>query len=376
MLKKVLWAIGGLAVLAVVFGGFLYVNKPAQYFVLLKPWTGFNEAKAPPAPEYASDDAWAALPGRADKADVVPAGTGLTDSQSSAEVDVFFIHPTTYYGKAGWNARYDEPGFSRDRLENGVLRYQASVFNGCCRIFAPRYRQATVYAFIGKGEDEHAALDFAYRDVLAAFRNFMDERNDGRPFILAGHSQGGLHGTRLLQEEIAGTPLADRMVAAYLIGSALPADLGIDGIEPCDGPTAKGCTVNWNSMNASAPRRGWVEQGTTWFDGAYRMLNGAPLTCVNPLNWMFGGAAEASENRGSLPFVGSDEDFPGPQPELTGAACDGGVLLVSLTGEEPGFNFGVRSGDFHIYDYNLFYMNIRANLDERVSAFLDAGGGA
>ncbi|MEX2250084.1 MAG: DUF3089 domain-containing protein [Parvibaculum sp.] len=374
MLRKVLWVVGGLAVLAVVAGGFLYLNKPAQYYVLLKPWTGFDEAKAPPAPDYTSDDAWAALPGRTDLADVVPAGSGLTDNQSSAEVDVFFIHPTTYYGKAAWNARYDEPGFSLDRLESGVLRYQASVFNGCCRVFAPRYRQATVYAFIGKGEDEHAALDFAYRDILRAFENFITERNDDRPFILAGHSQGGLHGSRLLQERIAGTPLADRMIAAYLIGSALPADLGIEGIEPCDGPTATGCTINWNSMNASAPRRGWVEQGTTWLGGTYRLLAGAPLACINPLNWMFGGAAEASANLGSLPFVGSDDDFPGPQPELTGAACDDGVLLVTVDENEPGFTMGVRSGDYHIYDYNLFYMNIRANLDERVSAFLAAGG--
>lgn len=374
MLKKFLWGAAGLAVVAILIGGFLYQNKPAQYYVLLKPWSGFDEAKAPPAPNYGSVDSWAALPERPDHADVVPAGTDLTNNQTAAEVDVFFIHPTTYYGKAGWNARYDEPGFSLDRLESGVLRFQASVFNGCCRIFVPRYRQATVYAFIGKGEDEHSALDFAYRDVLAAFRNFVAERNDGRPFILAGHSQGGLHGSRLLQEEIVGTKLADRMIAAYLVGSALPADLGIDGIEPCDGPTATGCMINWNSMNASAPRRGWIDEGTTWLGGAYRMLNGASLTCVNPLNWALGGGAEANENLGGLPFVGSDEEFPAPRPALTGATCDGGVLLVSLDEDEPGFTMGVRSGDYHIYDYNLFYMNIRANLDDRISAFLSARG--
>ncbi len=371
MLKNVLWTAGGLAGLAILVGGFLYVNKPAQYHVLLKPWTGFDEAKAPPAPDYTLDGSWAALPGRTDLADVVPAGSGLTDNQANADVDVFFIHPTTYYGKAGWNARYDEPGFSLDRLESGVLRYQASVFNGCCRIFAPRYRQATVYAFIGKGENEHAALDFAYRDVREAFRNFIAERNEERPFILAGHSQGGLHGSRLLQEEIAGTPLADRMIAAYLIGSVLPEDLGIDGIKPCNGPEATGCTVNWNSMNASAPRRGWVEDGTTWIDGGYRMIGGASLACVNPLNWLVGSAAAASENLGSLPFVGSDEAFPAPRPALTGAACDDGVLLITIDENEAGFTMGVRSGDYHIYDYNLFYMNMRANLDTRVAAYLE-----
>ena len=372
MLKKTLWGVVGISVFAATMAIFLYLNKPAQYYVLLKPWSGFDEAYAPDEPDYASADAWAALPERADKADVVPAGTGLIDNQANADVDVFFIHPTTYYGKAGWNARYDEPGFSLDRLESGVLRYQASVFNGCCRIFAPRYRQATVYAFIGKGDDEHAALDLAYRDILRAFENFIGERNDGRPFIVAGHSQGGLHGSRLLQERIAGTPLADRMVAAYLIGSVLPEDLGVGGIKPCNGPEATGCTVNWNSMNASAPRRGWVDECTTWINGAYRMIGGASLACVNPLNWLVGSAANASENLGSLPFVDSDEAFPAPRPALTGAACDDGVLLVTIDENEPGFTMGVRSGDYHIYDYNLFYMNMRANLDARVAAFFKA----
>jgi hypothetical protein len=374
MLRKLLWGLGGVVGIVILAATILYFNKPAQYFVLLKPWSGFDASKAPAAPDYTSDDAWAALPEREDKADVVPLDSGLEDKQASAEIDVFFIHPTTYYGKAGWNARYDEPGFSKDRLENGVLRYQASVFNGCCRVFAPRYRQATVYSFLGKGADEHAALDFAYQDVAIAFDNFIAERNDGRPFILAGHSQGGLHGSRLLQEKIAGTPLASRMVAAYLIGSVLPENLGLEGIVPCNGPTATGCTVNWNSLNSTAPKAGWIEEGTTWINGTYRMIAGAPLTCVNPLNWIAGGAAEASDNFGSLPFDESGDTLPALQPNLTGAKCDSGLLILSITDNQPGFTNGVRSGDYHIYDYNLFYMNIRKNLDERVTAFIAARG--
>lgn len=371
MFRKSLMALFALAAVIALGGGFLYFNKPAQYYVLLKPWTGFNADKAPPVPDYTSDNAWAALPEREDKADVVPASAGLADNQATAEVDVFFIHPTTYYGKAGWNARYDEPGFPADRLENGVLRYQASVFNGCCRIFAPRYRQATVYAFIGKDKDEHAALDLAYRDVVRAFDNFIAERNDGRPFILAGHSQGALHGSRLLQEKIAGTPLAERMIAAYLIGSALPADLGIAGLATCATPTDTRCTINWNSVNGKAPRRGWTQEGTTWISGSYRMLEGAALACVNPLNWIANGTAEASENLGSLSFAGSDKALPAPYKELTGARCDSdGLLVISPSEDAEGFVYGVRDGDYHIYDYNLFYMNMRANLEDRVAAFL------
>lgn len=373
MLRKTLTVLLGLAVIFVIGAGILYFNKPAQYFVLLKPWTGFDLAKAPPTADYTSDNAWAALPERSDKADVVPASSTATDNQAHAQVDVFFLHPTTYYGKAGWNARFDEPGFPMDRLENGVLRYQASAFNGCCRVFAPRYRQATVYAFIGKGEDEHAALDLAYRDVAQAFDNFIAERNDGRPFILAGHSQGALHGSRLLQEKIAGTQLAERMIAAYLIGSALPADLELDGIAPCAAPTDLHCTVNWNSMNSAAPRAGWTQEGTTWIGGEYRMVGGAPIACINPLNWIADGAAEASENLGSLPFTGSGEDFPAARTGLTGAKCENGMLIVSPPEDAEGFTYGVRAGDYHIYDYNLFYTNIRANLEDRVAAFLATG---
>src|SRR5438874_577844 len=61
------------------------------------------------------------------------------------------------------------------------------------------------------------ALDCAYRDVLAAFDRFVRESGD-RPIILAGHSQGALHLSRLLRERIAGTPLARRIVAAYVVG--------------------------------------------------------------------------------------------------------------------------------------------------------------
>ncbi len=45
-----------------------------------------------------------------------------------------------------------------------------------------------------------------------------NERNGDRPFILAGHSQGTFHAARLLGERIAGTPLAEKMVAACLVG--------------------------------------------------------------------------------------------------------------------------------------------------------------
>src|SRR3546814_4733126 len=61
------------------------------------------------------------------------------------------------------------------------------------------------------------ALGAAYRDVAAAFDYFLSQ-NEGRPLILAAHSQGSLHLIRLLHEKVAGTPLASQIVAAYVVG--------------------------------------------------------------------------------------------------------------------------------------------------------------
>lgn len=369
MLKKILWAVLVLMTLLGVGVAILYLNEPLRLSVFLKPWSGFDVASVPPAPDYTRDDAWAALPDRKDNADVVPSESGAIDNQANAEVDVFFIHPTTYYKKDGWNAHYDEAGSTKDFLEFGVLRFQASAFNGSARVFAPRYRQATLYSFIGKGDDEKAALDFAYQDVARAFDAFIADRNQGRPFIIAAHSQGSLHGMRLVKEKVADTSLATRFIAAYLVGSSMPREAHIPGIGPCVTPVETSCYINWNSVSDAKDREGWTETATTWSEGRYHLAAGAPNTCVNPLIWTLDEQAPASVNLGGLPFVKSEESFPAIIKNLTGATCEGGMLVVSPPTNSIGFTFGVNRGDYHIYDYNLFYMNIRANAAERVAAF-------
>jgi len=82
-------------------------------------------------------------------------------SVAGRTADVCFIHPTTYFGAAA-NARFDEPGVTRTRLEAGVPRFQASVFNACCRIYAPRCRQAALAAFL-KADTTHATAAYELR---------------------------------------------------------------------------------------------------------------------------------------------------------------------------------------------------------------------
>src|SRR6202008_1474143 len=133
----------------------------------------------PPAPDYASPAAWAAWPGRASTAEEVPPGTPAVPA-SERSADVFFVHPTTYLATGVANARYDEPGGPRARLEHGVLRFQASAFNGCCRIYAPRYRQASLGAFLKAGDAVRVTpvYELAYGDVLRAFDYYITHENE------------------------------------------------------------------------------------------------------------------------------------------------------------------------------------------------------
>jgi len=339
------------------------------------PRGAFDAAAAPPAPDYASPEAWAAWPGRPSAAGDTPAGTGANDRQASAKADVFFIHPTTYVIGGAWNAAFDEGGRTGAGVDRSVLRNQAGAFNGCCRIFAPRYRQAELAAFTRGGPDGLAAIDLAYADVLRAFDYYIVHENHGRPFIIASHSQGSVHAMRLLQERVIGTPLAQRLVYAVIPGSSLPEAIEARGLPICRSARQTGCVVNWNSVRRGKDDQRRLERTVIWLDGRYQLIEGRPIVCVNPLTWTKDGGAGPQANLGAVP--GSpDGPMPAPIPHLTGAWCEHGQLGVdipALSGR-PFNNILTLGGIYHVYDYGLYYMNIRQNARARVEAWLAQHG--
>ncbi len=185
----------------------------AQLADLSLPKTSFDQTAEPPTPDYRQSSAWAVWPGVASAADTVPGGA-KPGGASAPDADVFFVHPTTFLGNDAWNARFDADGFTGRPLTETVLGYQVSAFNACCRMFAPHYRQATISAFLRPSADSFKAYDLAYSDIVSAFDHYIRHENKGRPFILASHSQGSLHATRLIQEHIAEHPVVLRRLIA------------------------------------------------------------------------------------------------------------------------------------------------------------------
>jgi hypothetical protein len=331
---------------------------------------GAPAAEIPPAPDYASPAAWAALPERpgraADRPEGVPAAT-------RAEAPVFFVHPTTDLSPTSGNARFDAGGEVGARVDGVVLRFQAAVFNGCCRIYAPRYRQATLHAVTANSAADYAADDLAYQDVSRAFSEFLRREPDG-PFLVAGHSQGAIHVLRLLEERIVHTPLKGRLVAAYDIGVALPAAIESLGLPICRRADDTGCVISWNTVRRGHDDRRRRESAVIWWDGRYQPVAGRPLVCVNPLSWRLAADAPAAANLGAVYGEGRGRPIPPPVVALTGAWCEDGLLGVDVPLRERR-HFGdllTLTGVYHDFDYGLFYMNLRENAARRAAAWTRA----
>ncbi|HJW42137.1 MAG TPA: DUF3089 domain-containing protein, partial [Rhizomicrobium sp.] len=100
--------------------------------------------KAPP-PDYAKTQSWAALPSNPGLSAYVPKGSGAV--AVNPQVDVFFIHPTGYMHGADWNSPLD-PKSQTEENTQWMMANQASVYNGCCAIYAPRYREGSIFRYL------------------------------------------------------------------------------------------------------------------------------------------------------------------------------------------------------------------------------------
>jgi len=315
----------------------------------LLPEISFAESPVPPPPDYSQLSNWAAHPDKEDPADRTPEGV-TPEAQATAAVDVFFIHPTTFNSGQQWNADVRDAALNA-ATDNRAILHQPSVFNASCRVFVPRYRQMSLSGFRGQSAErqqyKQQALELAYSDVQAAFAYYLEHENHGRPFILAGHSQGALHGIHLLKEKVDGTELQDRLVAAYLPGWAFKPD-AFAHIPPCESPGQTGCVMGWNTYLENT----YPDAYETYYKGSLS---------TNPLNWRIDEQpAPKSLHRGMLM-----RNYKIIRPQKIRAQNHDGLLWIN----RPHPLWWSRR--YHIGDINLFWVNIRENVALRVAAYLD-----
>jgi len=320
--------------------------------VLARKFNRHATPKTGPEPDYSQLSCWSASPFKVDASDSLPAF--LKDEQKDTRADVFFIHPTSFFGEAetaAWNADLTDPVVNMETDSRSIL-FQATVFNGSCRVFAPRYRQANMKTFYVRSTPiARRTFDLAYSDIRKAFLCFLKNYSGNRPIIIASHSQGSLHAIRLLQEFFDGKPLQKRLVCAYVIGYQIKKE-AFKKLRVGEQPDQTGCYVGWRSYaKGEIPQLVDAENGNS--------------VCVNPLTW-----STTTEPASPALHLGIMNGFKTIVPHTAGTEIEPKTKLLWV--DTPAFQDEkkARIKNLHIYDYNLFWMNIRQNIKQRIDAYV------
>ena len=342
---------------------------------------------ASPAPDYRTDADWLCRPGK-----MALCTTGLEAVRVGGSLVVLPIETFTPAADPKVDCFYVYPTVSKDQTplsdlnpgpeEFGVVKAQFARFAAKCRVFAPLYRQVTLAALGANRSGGEIDWSPAYKDVLAAWKDYLARDNHGRGVLFIGHSQGSIHLARLIAEEIEGKPIQRQVIAAYLAGhpqitTPLNADVGgtFKTMPLCRSVTQTGCVIAWSSYDASAM------PPTRIFERAPDP--GLQSVCVNPAA-LTGGKApldaylskpkEAPE--GTPPFV---HDLGGYTGECVSDE-KGSVLEVAVVTGTPGADLRQKlltavqgrspSWGLHGLDVSLTEGSLLTLADSQIASYL------
>ncbi len=322
--------VSGAAILAVLLTVAAFIFRDNAYEFTLDPKQPFQTAARGAIPDYTRPEAWAAL------------GTDSSPERSS-KADLFFVHGTTFAGDNRWNASINDP--ATGHVAQTVLPEEAGPFGETVRLYAPYYRQATLYTFRTRSEDSRRARSLAYQDIRRAFAVFLQKHNDGRPFVLAGVGQGGLHVTGLLQDDVANNTAADRLLAAYILAHPVPLDL-FDGplkaFRPCTKEMETGCVLSWTAYPKGIRAHMVTDRAMVWDDQRLTAVAGRPILCAVPQD-LIGRSATIECAEGILRVGGRAALKPSPSPYPRRPFHH---LSATLLGEAVGMDVSRRLNGF------------------------------
>jgi Protein of unknown function (DUF3089) len=323
------------------------------------PSASTSETTSAPAPDYAQASNWLSEP---------------SSSDASKPVDVFYLYPTAYMPSspsAPVVCSADNPQM-RSGAKAAFSR-TATAFSPLANIYAPYYRQATIQIVSMPYEKQEPIVGGEpTTDALSAFDYYIKHLNHGRPFILAGHSQGSHIMINLMADYMKKNPeVYKRMIAAYVPGYSITPQYLQQNSELKFAENADDTQVIV-SYNTVAPT-------TTMPDTV--ILPGA--MAINPITWTRTEAtATASQNLGSISLDKNGYavlDAQGQPRKVLGVAdaridMATGKLIVSTVDTatlDPG-NSVTAAGIFHNYDYPFYYFDLRANAANRIKRYLAA----
>ena len=298
------------------------------------------------------------------KIDYANADNWLSAEDAGKDVDVVYFYPTTF-SKVSDDAP-DVADITDESMRSGAqreLKNQASVFIEDCNIYAPFYRQVNAaYALTLSDEEADDLLRYsASQDPSAALDYYFENYNNGKPCILAGHSQGSQILTMILSDYMKEHPEHYKnMIAAYVIGySVTDKYLAANPhLKFAEGADDTGVIISYNTEGPANKD----QHNAVVTDGAIS---------INPINWKKDDTyASKEENLGSLNIDGEiEKNLADAKIDLERGVvvCETADSAVYAIPEAAHALFGPES--YHGYDYGLYYMNLRENAKVRIEAF-------
>ena len=312
------------------------------------------------------------LQGCSSSSPVIPEEPDYADTQlwyqpinrtAEKDVDVFYIISTCSFDwktEKGEVCHFMNPTDSAQRAYmNPYMEEGNLLFAPECNFYAPYYRQISMESWYEDSAEIENRFAYAMKDVVKAFRYYMEHFNNGKPFVLAGHSQGGKAVIELLKHTL--TPEEyDRMIAAYVFGYSITQE-ELDTypmLKPVENTTDRG-VICFNTI--SRP-------------DAVSSLFRNNVVCVNPLSWTTDTTyAPATENRGSLFFKPETLSFD-TLVQQVGVRIDEPTHCLMIDGlndtlyyvDAVGKLFPM--GNYHLYEQNLYALNLQYNLARRIAA--------
>ena len=272
----------------------------------------------------------------------------ISDTSLLSYADVFYVYPTVYLNKKekDWNVSIDNKE-QRERAIN-VTRLQASAWAESGRMFVPFYSQAHIKSYTQLEKGGRKALLKAYADIKMAFQYYLDNYNNGRPIILAGHSQGSTHIMLLLKDFFDEKELQKQLICAYMPGIGLKEE-EFKSIPLLTKGDQTGGFVAWNTFK----RRYKTKKYNDWYKGT---------ACINPVTWDLSAYSKRTLHKG---FLFWDEKMY--EQAFKTHLVDGAVWIS--TPKVPFRSLSFTLKDYHIGDVNLFWKDIRLNSKNRIQTY-------
>ena len=283
------------------------------------------------------------------------------DDSAEHDVDLFYIYPTVVDDE-------EKPDIAD--INDESMRQWAKLafvksgrpFSDYTNVYAPFYRQTNLKKAMELTAKEYEEYNMQEQrtDIYAALDYYFENCNNGRPFILAGHSQGACMIKIVLSDYMRTHPeYLDRMVAAYVMGFSVTEDWLADNphIRFAEGETDTGVVISWNT-------EGPDNSGTN-------LVIHENAISINPINWKRDDTpAAVEENRGSL-IIDTENMTSEVGEGIADATINlerGTVVCTTCTEYEAYKNLFGNQG-LHGHDCDLYYENIRENGLMRIASY-------